>query len=85
MSTPHRELKQCFDKLSNDPECRAIVLSGAGKIFSSGLDLKDAMVIAQEIANIDDAARKGQLLENKIKTYQVFGSKCNICETLEVQ
>lgn len=39
--------------------------------------------MAQEIAKIDDPARKGQLLENKIKTYQVFGSRCNISESPE--
>lgn len=67
----HRELKQCFDELSNDPDCRAIVLSGAGKLFSAGLDLKDAMIMAQDIAKMEDPARKGQLLENKIRSYQV--------------
>lgn len=68
-------MKQCFDELSNDPDCRAIVLSGAGKLFSAGLDLKDAMIMAQDIAKMEDPARKGQLLENKIRTYQVRGFK----------
>lgn len=31
-----RDLKTVFDKLSEDSKCRAIVLSGAGKMFSGG-------------------------------------------------
>lgn len=49
------ELGQIFDKLSEDPDVRAIVLSGAGeKAFSSGLDV--------EAANKDGSfAKKGDV------------------------
>ena len=37
------ELGQIFDKLSEDPDVRAVVLSGAGeKAFSAGLDVQAA-------------------------------------------
>lgn len=36
-----REIKDCFKKLAEDQDCRAVVLSGAGKIFTAGLDLSD--------------------------------------------
>ncbi|CAM9977371.1 unnamed protein product, partial [Hapterophycus canaliculatus] len=35
------ELRECFDRLAIDKGCRAIVLCGSGKIFSSGLDLEE--------------------------------------------
>jgi len=31
-----RELLKCFEDLAGDSECRAVVLSGAGKNFSAG-------------------------------------------------
>ena len=33
-------LAQLFKRLSSDPSCRAVVLSGNGKVFSAGVDLK---------------------------------------------
>lgn len=35
------EVTRCFKMLSADPECRAIVLSANGRIFTAGLDLTD--------------------------------------------
>lgn len=32
----HREIRECFSKISNDADCRAVVLTGAGKIFTAG-------------------------------------------------
>jgi len=37
----YREMFECFNALSQDPDCRAIVLSGAGKMFTSGIDIMD--------------------------------------------
>ena len=74
-----RELKECFDGLNEDQDCRAIVLSGAGKIFTAGLDLKDAMKLAQEMGEIEDVGRRGYLLNKKIKTYQDSISSLERC------
>ncbi|KAK3578485.1 hypothetical protein CHS0354_007738 [Potamilus streckersoni] len=35
------EIRQCFDSLAVDGQCRAIVLSGSGTLFTAGLDLMD--------------------------------------------
>jgi hypothetical protein len=32
----HREIGKCFTELTDDSDCRVIVLSGAGKMFSAG-------------------------------------------------
>jgi hypothetical protein len=32
----HREIGKCFTELADDSDCRVIVLSGAGKLFSAG-------------------------------------------------
>ncbi|NWJ03347.1 ECH1 protein, partial [Crypturellus undulatus] len=31
-----REILSCFEGIARDPECRAVVLSGAGKLFTAG-------------------------------------------------
>lgn len=31
------EMKQCFDELGENPDCRVVVLSGAGKFFNAGI------------------------------------------------
>lgn len=66
-----REIKECFDALNEDPDCRVIVLSGAGKHFTAGLDLKDAVGFAQQMGEIDEPARKGHFMEKRLKQYQV--------------
>lgn len=40
-STFFTELRQCFDSLAVDPACRAVVICGSGKVFSSGIDLEE--------------------------------------------
>lgn len=75
----HSDIKQCFEELSENPECRVILLTGAGKHFTAGLDLKEAMQWGQDLAAIEDAARKGHFLEKKIKLYQVYIETQNKC------
>ncbi|XP_028920638.1 delta(3,5)-Delta(2,4)-dienoyl-CoA isomerase, mitochondrial [Ornithorhynchus anatinus] len=64
-----REMVECFNKISQDSECRAVVLSGAGKMFTSGIDLTD---MAGEILQQqqDDTARVSWILRDIITRYQ---------------
>lgn len=60
-----REIKECFQKLADDKECRSIVLSGAGKIFTAGLDLSDlgAAVAITENPDLDPGRKAFKLLQ----------------------
>ncbi|XP_067640628.1 uncharacterized protein [Eurosta solidaginis] len=73
------EIKQCFEHLGTNPECRVVVLSGSGKHFTGGLDLGDAMKLSQDLGSADDVARRGALLERTIKLYQDSMSSLEIC------
>ena len=37
-----RELEDQLDRAGHDPKVRAVVLTGAGTVFCSGMDLKEA-------------------------------------------
>ncbi|XP_030378755.1 delta(3,5)-Delta(2,4)-dienoyl-CoA isomerase, mitochondrial [Scaptodrosophila lebanonensis] len=64
------EIKDCFERLGTNPDCRAIVISAAGKHFTAGIDLSDMMKLGQELADVEDVARKGVVLDRLIKLYQ---------------
>jgi len=73
------EIKECFESLSTNPDCRVVVLSAAGKHFTAGIDLADMMKLGQELGDIDDVARKGVVLERLIKLYQDSISSLEVC------
>uniref|UniRef100_A0A8C3X328 Delta(3,5)-Delta(2,4)-dienoyl-CoA isomerase, mitochondrial n=1 Tax=Catagonus wagneri TaxID=51154 RepID=A0A8C3X328_9CETA len=64
-----REMVVCFSKIAQDPGCRAVVISGAGKAFTSGLDIMD---MASDILQPqgDDVARISWYFHNLITRYQ---------------
>ena len=41
----YEEMIQVMDELSDTPECRAIVLIGAGKVFSAGADMRARVAV----------------------------------------
>ncbi|KAI0241883.1 Delta(3,5)-Delta(2,4)-dienoyl-CoA isomerase, mitochondrial [Lamellibrachia satsuma] len=64
-----REMVQCFQTISTDKDCRAVVVSGAGKMFTSGIDLIDAAGILAGDAE-DDISRKATKLHGIIQSFQ---------------
>lgn len=73
-----REMVLCFRALGEDTNCRAVVISGAGKMFTSGIDLMDLasdFLQPQE----DDAARIAWNIRKKIFEYQESFSVIEKC------
>lgn len=59
------ELRQCFERIRAEPSVRAVILTGAGRAFAAGADLK-------ELASLDgvsgrDASQRGQEVFNQIE------------------
>ncbi|KAF6077344.1 enoyl-CoA hydratase 1 [Phyllostomus discolor] len=73
-----REMVECFNKIAQDTDCRAVVISGAGKMFTSGIDLMDmAADILQPQG--DDVARTSWYFRKLIATYQETFSVIEKC------
>lgn len=66
-----REIGTCFNELAGNPDCRVIILSGAGpKLFTAGIDLNDMISLGSELAEHEDVARKCNVLLRTIRSYQ---------------
>jgi len=65
-----REMRECFHALNDDADCRAVVISGAGRAFTSGLDLQDMGDFFTTIQSEEDLARKAKTFYNFIRSYQ---------------
>ena len=66
-----REIGTCFNELAGNPDCRVIILSGAGpKLFTAGIDLHDMISLGSELAEHEDVARKCNVLLRTIRSYQ---------------
>ncbi|KIH62988.1 enoyl-CoA hydratase/isomerase family protein [Ancylostoma duodenale] len=65
------EIEDVFEKLDCDENCRVIILSGEGKAFSSGLDLKDGgLTELITVEDGEDIARKARHIRRKIQKMQ---------------
>lgn len=73
------EIKDCFDTLGRNPECRVVILAGSGKSFCAGIDLFDMMGLGQELAEHEDVARRCNVLKRKIQSYQETCSSLEKC------
>ncbi|KHJ76114.1 enoyl-CoA hydratase/isomerase family protein [Oesophagostomum dentatum] len=67
-----RDMKTTFDKLADEPKCRAIVVSGNGKSFCAGIDLQMGMgkLIGMLMDEDLDVGRKGRMLRRFITEAQ---------------
>jgi len=73
-----REMVDCFTEIAGDPDCRVVVVSGAGKTFTAGIDLMD---MASEVLQPqgDDTARLSWNLRKTIAKYQETFSVIEKC------
>ncbi|CAB3359987.1 Hypothetical predicted protein [Cloeon dipterum] len=73
------EIGKCFDDLATRDDCRSIILTGSGKLFSAGIDLQDMIELGGQLAEQEDIARKCKILEQMIKNYQDYISALERC------
>ncbi|CAJ0929850.1 unnamed protein product [Ranitomeya imitator] len=73
-----REMVLCFQALGEDSNCRAVVISGSGKMFTSGIDL---MNLESDFIQSpgEDAARIAWGVRKKIIEYQKSFSVIEKC------
>ncbi|KAL1124671.1 hypothetical protein AAG570_001295 [Ranatra chinensis] len=68
--TMWHEIGDCFDALNGNDNCRIVLLSGAGKLFTAGLDFKGMVSIGEQLSQYEDVARRCKILKEMITTYQ---------------
>lgn len=73
-------LSALFDKLSTDPNIRAVVFSGAGRAFTAGLDVQAASSGGTFAPPTVDSARKANGLRRHILEFQACISSLEKCE-----
>jgi len=64
------EMVMCFNQLANDSNCRSIVFSGAGKLFSAGIDLQSLAGELIECGGATDVGRKAFFFRKFVPSYQ---------------
>jgi len=69
-NTMWMEIGKCFTELADDSDCRVIVLSGAGNMFSAGIDLADMAQIGAKLGEHEDVARRCKVIHDTVKFYQ---------------
>ncbi|WP_249674882.1 crotonase/enoyl-CoA hydratase family protein [Pseudomonas abieticivorans] len=71
------EIVEIFQWIDDTDEARVVVLSGAGKHFSSGIDLMMLASVANELGK--DVGRNARLLRRKILTMQASFNAVDNC------
>ena len=57
---------EVFRRIDKDPEARVVIISAAGKMFSSGIDLNSLMEASSVVYGDEDIGRKCLTLYNKV-------------------
>lgn len=71
-----REIGTCFSEIAADQQCRAVVLSGAGKMFCSGIDVADftelltTVTSGSDVGAREDTAARAKFNKQMIATLQ---------------
>ena len=65
-------MTECFKTISQDQDCRAVIITGNGKHFTAGLDLSDVVQgdLGSAMSGDGDVARKFVSLRRTVQAYQ---------------
>jgi len=74
------EMGDVFTKLDTDPDCRVVVLSGAGRMFSSGIDLGDLTQLASIVYSEEDVGRKAMTMFTMVRHLQSLITTVEKCK-----
>ncbi|CAG8446400.1 5662_t:CDS:10 [Ambispora gerdemannii] len=72
--TVWQELKACFTQVKHDSEVRAVVISGAGKIFTAGIDLFEIPLVGLNTSETDPARSSHMTRLNILRLQDSFNS-----------
>ncbi|XP_013776406.1 delta(3,5)-Delta(2,4)-dienoyl-CoA isomerase, mitochondrial-like [Limulus polyphemus] len=76
-----REILDCFREISDDTDIRVVILSGAGRMFSAGLDIGDMTdLITSQVTKKSDVARRAKYLQSLIALYQESFNALEKCQ-----
>ncbi|CAE8599625.1 unnamed protein product, partial [Polarella glacialis] len=74
------EIRSCFGEIADDAEVRAVLLSGAGRFFTAGLDLSAAVAVTGATSAGElDVARKALHIRKLGKAWQDAFSNIERC------
>ncbi|XP_054707455.1 delta(3,5)-Delta(2,4)-dienoyl-CoA isomerase, mitochondrial-like [Uloborus diversus] len=74
------EILDCFRKIKDDKNCRVSIISGAGKMFSAGIDFNDMLDLTSKIVSKEDIARKAKYLQSIVEQYQMSFTAIEDCQ-----
>jgi len=78
-ATFFREIRRVFQELGGAPEVRAVVVWAMGRVFSSGLNLKEAMGLIPDLASCASDAARNRILHRTITEFQECFSQVRRC------
>ncbi|XP_023142429.1 delta(3,5)-Delta(2,4)-dienoyl-CoA isomerase, mitochondrial isoform X1 [Amphiprion ocellaris] len=74
-----REMVECFTEIAEDRDCRVVLVSGAGKMFTAGMDLMDFAEDAFQPGDDNDTGRTSWNIRNMLHRYQETFSVIEKC------
>ncbi|OQV24707.1 Delta(3,5)-Delta(2,4)-dienoyl-CoA isomerase, mitochondrial [Hypsibius exemplaris] len=74
-----REIRECFEVIALDSDCRVVILGGLGKHFCAGIDLSDIADLTSIIGTDSDPARKGFQFRSLVRSLQATFNAIEEC------
>jgi len=69
-----REIRDCFYKIGDDSKCRAVVLSGAGRCFTAGLDLSGSSLTGLFMSKTEGPRKALALRDHVLSLQECFNA-----------